>query len=131
MTYHGLTGVFLDPPYPTERSDDGETSRAGALYATDTGADLNGLRDEVLSWCRKWGGDKGVRVAVCGYEGDGYEYLETEGWSVESWKTQGGYGNARSKNGKDTNENARRERIWFSPACLKPHTGTGLFDSVE
>lgn len=30
------------------------------------------------------------------------------------WKSRGGYGN-RTDRGK---ENAARERIWFSPACL-------------
>lgn len=127
MTRLGLTGVFLDPPYPTNRSDNGKKSRDATLYATDKGADLNALRDEVLAWCRKWGQDKQVRVAVCGYEGDGYEPLESEGWSVEAWEAAGGYGNQR-KAGKGKSENAKRERIWFSPwvASQEP----GLFDGV-
>jgi hypothetical protein len=55
------------------------------------------------------------RIAVCGYEGDGYEDLE---WDVYHWKTNGGYGNR----GKE-NKNKHRERIWFSPHCQK----VGLF----
>jgi hypothetical protein len=119
LTRLGTTGVFLDPPYPSHRADTGEKSRDASLYATDNGADLNALRDEVLAWCRKWGKNKMIRVAVCCYEGDGYEPLEAEGWTVESWEASGGYGNQSKKgNGKATN--AKRERIYFSPHCLNP-----------
>jgi hypothetical protein len=41
--------------------------------------------------------------------------LEAKGWSMHAWKASGGYGGQR-KTGK--NENAARERIWFSPGCL-------------
>jgi DNA adenine methylase len=116
MTRLGTTGVFLDPPYPTKTS---KGTRAKGLYAND-GQDLDGLRDEVLAWCRKWGGTKGVRAAVCGYEGDGYEALVSEcGWTEESWEASGGYGN-QSKDKKGKASNAKRERIWFSPFCLGP-----------
>jgi D12 class N6 adenine-specific DNA methyltransferase len=125
LTRLGLTGAFLDPPYPSH-STNGKKSRDANLYATDKGADLNALRDEVLAWCRKWGQDKQIRVAVCGYEGDGYEALESEGWSVESWEANGGYANQR-RAGKGKSENAKRERIWFSPACVKPDTSYDLF----
>lgn len=118
LTRLGTTGVFLDPPYPLNRSDTGEDSRADALYATDNGSDLNALRDEVLAWCVKWGGDKAIRIAVCGYEGDGYESLAAEhGWDEHEWEASGGYGNQTKGKGKA--ENAKRERIWFSPACLQ------------
>ncbi len=83
--------------------------------------DLNALRDEVIVWCRKWEGPQ-VLIAVCGYEGDGYEVL---GWEEHSWKANGGYANQRKKGGK--NENANRERIWFSPSCLRERT---LFDTA-
>src|SRR6185436_2220658 len=114
LTRLGTTGVFLDPPYPA-KSVCGKKSRDATLYATDAGADLDSLRDEVLAWCRKWGGESGIRVAVCGYEGDGYEALD--GWQVESWEASGGYANQR-RGGKGKSENAKRERIWFSPACV-------------
>ncbi len=117
MTRLGTTGVFLDPPYPSHRADTGKASRTKKLYSTD-GDDLNALRDEVLAWCRKWGQSKDVRVALCCYEGDGYEPLALEGWEVESWKASGGYGN---KKGGD-NENAKRERIFYSPACVRTPT---------
>lgn len=127
LTRLGTTGAFLDPPYPAKRGDTGKKSRSATLYATDKGADLDGLRDEVLAWCRKWAGPE-VRIAVCGYEGDGYEALEAEGWAVESWEASGGYANQkRSKKGKA--ENAKRERIWFSPSCV-PDRQKGLFDDA-
>jgi site-specific DNA-adenine methylase len=117
------TGVFLDPPYPI-RNDQG--SRDGGLYATDRHQDLDQLRDECLSWCQRWGQDKRIRIAVCGYSGDGYEVLEHAGWRVEAWETNGGFGNQK-RAGK--NENSRRERIWFSPGCLKPTPS--LFDEYN
>jgi len=118
LTRLGTTGVFLDPPYPLHRADTGKPSRAKGLYATDS-QDLNALRDEVLAWCRKWGTNPAIRVAVCGYEGDGYEALEAEGWRVEQWEASGGYGNQHTK-GQGKAANARRERIWFNPSCIQP-----------
>jgi DNA adenine methylase len=128
MTRHGLTGVFLDPPYPIRRADTGERSRAADLYATDS-RDLDALRDEVLAWCRRWGGSPQVRVALCCYEGDGYEPLAAEGWDVVAWETSGGYGNQRKGGGKA--ENAKRERIYFSPACHGLSRPSSLFDGGE
>ena len=127
LTRLGLTGAFLDPPYPTKRSDTGKKSRDNALYATDKGSDSCALRDEVLSWCQKWGQIPQIRVAVCGYEGDGYESLESDGWAVHAWEASGGYGNqCKGKKGKA--DNAKRERIWFSPACVSPPRPRSLFD---
>jgi len=126
MTRLGTTGVFLDPPYPTKTKSG---TRAKGLYSNDS-QDLDRLRDEALDWCRKWGGVDGVRVAVCGYEGDGYEALVSDhGWTEEAWEASGGYSNqAKGKAGKT--DNARRERIWVSPACLGP-SQPGLFDHLE
>lgn len=50
-----------------------------------------------------------MRIALCGYSGEGHEVLELRGWKVMEWEANGGYG------GK---YNAKRERIWFSPHCL-------------
>lgn len=113
----GTTGIFLDPPYPTHAVD-GSASRDGNLYASDEdGRDaLDRLRDEVLAYCRERGRDPLMRIAVCGYDTDGYADLENEGWSVVAWKASGGYGN---RSGGE-NKNAERERIWFSPACVDP-----------
>jgi hypothetical protein len=119
----GLTGVFLDPPYPAH-APDGSRSRDGELYASDRhGTDATDrLRDEVLAWCHERGGDSQMRIAVCGYDTDGYAELEQRGWICVPWRAHGGYGNRARKQ----NDNPGRERIWFSPHCLNPDAAEGL-----
>lgn len=126
LTRLGITGVFLDPPYPSEHGVTGEASRDANLYVGDKAQDLNKLRNEVLGWCRRWGPDPMMRIAVCGYEGDGYEELVTRGWEETAWETGGGYSNQR-RAGKAKSANAKRERIWWSPACAKPVETPSLF----
>lgn len=97
----GTTGVLLDPPYPQE-------GRA-ICYTHDA--------EDVWRRARQWaidhGEDEGLRIALCGYEHP--EATMPASWECVPWKSSGGYG--RSERGK---ANARRERIWFSPHCLKP-----------
>jgi hypothetical protein len=57
-----------------------------------------------------------MRIALCGYDGE-HNALEQAGWSVFAWKAKGGYAHTGDGRGKT---NAALERIWFSPACLKP-----------
>lgn len=112
---HGITGVFLDPPYS-------QAERA-TVYAqeTDCAAD-------VRQWCLENGSNPLIRAALCGYAGEGHEVLEAHGWSVLEWKARGGYG---SQGGTTRGaSNSHRERIWFSPNCLKPVQGS-LFDAPE
>ncbi len=99
----GLTGVFLDPPYD-------QTQRDAKLYAIETSVSA-----EVRKWCLENGNDKRLRIALCGYEGEGHEELEAHGWTVLNWKAKGGY----SSQGSQAEQNCRRERIWFSPHCAK------------
>lgn len=113
-TFQGVTGVFLDPPYGNE--DRVET------YAHD---DFTVAAD-VRKWCLENGDNKMMRIALCGYEGEGHEELVKAGWAMKKWKATGGYGNQR-KDGD--NKNARRERIWFSPHCLNSKTGFGILTS--
>jgi hypothetical protein len=105
-TKQGLTAVFLDPPYS------GEAGRTNELYAKE---DLSVAHD-VRQWCLERGGDKLMRIALCGYEGE-HEALEASGWSVLAWKTSGGYG-SQSSQGSQGSQNAKRERVWFSPNCI-------------
>lgn len=102
---HGITGVFLDPPYAdeAERTDD--------LYASDDGQ----VAHEVRKWALEWGDDPRMRIALCGYEGE-HEIPDT--WECISWKARGGYGSQGDEKGKGRN-NSGRERIWFSPHCLR------------
>lgn len=104
-TFHGVTAVFLDPPYGTARARD-------TVYAHDT----RKVSGDVQIWCAEHGTDPKMLIALCGYEGE-HNALEDLGWSKVAWKAQGGYGNAK-KHGR--NENRHLERIWFSPACLVP-----------
>lgn len=117
----GLTGLFIDPPYPIKKKTGGK-SRAKGLYAND-GQDLDALRDEILAYCMERGGDRQYRIVLACYEGDGYEPLAGRGWVVHEWKANGGYGN-RTEKGK---ENAKRERLYISPHCVGQR---GLFDGV-
>lgn len=95
-------GVFLDPPY---RQDE-RTVR----YSEDP-ADI---ASDVGRWALQNGSDPALRIAVCGLAGE-HTALEAAGWSVESWTGCCGY--ASTARGR---ANAGRERIWFSPHCLKP-----------
>ena len=100
----GLTAVFLDPPYSAE------AGRDNALYTTE---DV-GVAHRVREWCLTNGDNPLLRIALCGYDGEGHEALEERGWSVHHWKTSGGYGSQGNSKGR---ANAHRETIWFSPAC--------------
>jgi hypothetical protein len=100
----GLTGVFLDPPY-TEAA-----GRKNSLYAKD---DLS-IGHAVCEWALEWGHDERMRIALCGYEG---EYEMPDDWECVAWKTQGGYSN-EGKGNTAGRENAKKERIWFSPHCI-------------
>lgn len=104
VTYrHGLTAVFLDPPYDGHEYVYGAAGKGEPISA------------RVRAWCIENGQRDDLRIALCGYEGE-HDALEALGWEVVAWAAKGGYGNQ----GSGDNENKRRERIWFSPACLKP-----------
>jgi site-specific DNA-adenine methylase len=120
LTRLGTTGVFLDPPYRKHLAD-GTKNRSSHIYANDKTQDVGALCDEVSAWCLKWGGDREIRFALCGLEGE-YPAIDAAGWEKVPWKSRGGYGN-RTEEGK---ANAARERIWFSPGCLQPEA-VGLF----
>ena len=107
-TFHGVTGMFLDPPY----SD--KAGRDPKLYAND---DLQ-VAHAVREWAIAHGDDPLFRIALCGYEG---EHDMPASWSKYSWKTQGGYGHIHKDN--NTEVNRKRERIWFSPHCLAARQG--------
>ena len=99
---HGLTGVFLDPPY----ADTAE--RQDTIYATDS----NNVAHDVRKWAVENGDNPLLRIALCGYEG---EHTIPDSWECVAWKGRGGYGSQGNGSGR---ENSERERIWFSPCCL-------------
>jgi len=101
---HGMTGVFLDPPYADT------AGRDSTLYASDSLT----VAHDVREWAIANGDNPLMRIALCGYEG---EHQMPDSWDVVEWKAKGGYGSQSDGKGR---ENAGRERVWFSPACLKP-----------
>lgn len=113
----GLTGVFLDPPYD-------QNERDANLYAVETP-----VAAEVRAWCAANGENPKLRIALCGYAGEGHEPLESLGWSVVAWKASGGYGSQGA--GSAGRENSRRERIWFSPHCVAEAEEPNLFSGCE
>jgi hypothetical protein len=94
---HGMTGVFLDPPY----AEGNQQYAAGG-----TGTNLSA---EVRAWAIEAGKRKDMRVVLAGLEGE----HDIPGWRVVEWKTCGGYGSRNAGN-----VNRHRERLWLSPACL-------------
>jgi len=59
-----------------------------------------------------------LRIALCGYEGEGHEELEEIGWDVFYWTANGGFANVN-----EDNKNRHKERIWFSPHCINDSSG--------
>ena len=112
---HGLTAVFLDPPY----SEGNQQYAAGG-----TGTNLSA---DVRAWALSAGKRKDMRVILAGYDGE-HNDLETQGWHVIAWKARGGY----ASQGDDENVNAARERLWLSPHCLHAETQRqrSIFDVI-
>jgi len=107
-TSHGLTAVFLDPPYDRKR-------RAKRIYSHED--------DSAAPRARRWAIENGnnpmLRIAICGLRG---EHDMPPDWFELSWETGGGYGN-QAEDGRGR-ENAGLETIWFNPACIVEQAGT-------
>ena len=97
--YHGLSGVLLDPPYDVDGTDYGRSSK--------------GISSAVREWALDNGDNPELRIALCGYVDEGHADLMPESWECAKWRASGGYNNMGD------GANRKRERIWFSPACLK------------
>lgn len=94
MTRNGVACVLLDPPY----------SLTGAVYEKDSST----VSRDVRNWCEINGDNQKLRIALCGHDTE-HNDLEALGWTVETWDKPSGYQGADD-----------RERIWFSPHCLRP-----------
>ena len=103
----GTTGVLLDPPYAVADRDD--------VYNEES----RDVAHQVREWAIEHGDDPQMRIALCGYDG---EHEMPASWSVVAWKANGGFGNQGEPQGRGA-INAQRERVWFSPHCLRPHEG--------
>jgi hypothetical protein len=103
---HGITGVFLDPPYADTADRDAK------IYASDSLT----VAHDVRRWAIENGDNPLLRIALCGYEG---EHEMPGSWECVAWKAAGGYGSQGTGRGRD---NKNRERIWFNKSCLRPNT---------
>ena len=103
-TRHGVTAVFLDPPYVKGAMD---------YAAGGVGTDLSA---QVREWCAANGNDPKFRIALCGHADE----HEIDGWTAEVWKAGGGY--AKSE---EATANRKSETIWFSPHCERATKPTG------
>lgn len=103
---NGLTAVILDPPYSAEAGRDNN------LYAQD---DLT-VAHKVREWAIANGDNPLLRIALFGYED---EHTFPENWECLAWKANGGYAN-RSDIDRQGRQNSSKERVWFSPHCLRP-----------
>ena len=99
-TRHGLTAVFLDPPYTKGKMD---------YTAKGTGGDL---AQEVQAWCAANGDNNLLRIVLCGHAGE-HDALLAHGWNIRTWTARKGY--AQSDEAK---ANSASETIWCSPHCV-------------
>ena len=112
MTFrHGLTGVFLDPPYADT------ATRTAGLYANDC--------EQVAHAAREWAIEQGrnplMRIVLAGYDG---EHVMPDDWRVIEWEAVGGYGLISDDENETGRANKDRERLWCSPACVPEAVGT-------
>jgi len=103
---HGLTGVFLDPPYADT------AKRQDNLYLKDS---LDVAHD-VREWAIANGDNRLLRIALCGYD---EEHVMPESWAVYEWNAGEGFGGQAT----ERSGNGKKERIWFSPACVQVEQG--------
>ena len=107
---HGVTAVFLDPPYSHDERD-------AQLYSVESAT--------AAAECREWaianGDNPLMRIALCGYD---TEHAMPDTWHAHAWKANGGYGSQGNGRGR---ANAGREVVWFSPHCINPVDTMPLF----
>lgn len=108
---HGVTGVFLDPPYSHNERDK-------QLYSID-----HDIAAEVREWAIANGDNPQMRIALCGYDTEHGGHMP-DGWHAHAWRTGGGYGSQGNGRGR---ANAGREVVWFSPHCINPIETLPLF----
>ncbi len=99
-TRHGLTGVFLDPPY---------TKGAMDYAAGGVGTDLP---MQVQAWCADNGNDPLLRIVLCGHAGE-HDALLAHGWHTRTWQARKGYALTA-----EAVSNSASETLWCSPQCI-------------
>ena len=99
-TRHGLTGVFLDPPYSK-----GAMDYAAGGVGTD-------LPLQVQAWCAANGSNEKLRIVLCGHAGE-HDALLADGWFTVAWKARKGYALT-----DEAMQNSKDETLWCSPHCV-------------
>ena len=99
-TRHGLTGLFLDPPYEKGAMDYG----AGGMK--------QGIAKDVQAWCAENGNDPKLRIVLCGHAGE-HDALLAHGWTIRKWKARKGYALTA-----EAVANSAGETLWCSPHCV-------------
>jgi site-specific DNA-adenine methylase len=108
-TRHGLTGVFLDPPY---------TKGAMDYAAGGVGTDLP---MQVQAWCAENGNDPKLRIVLCGHAGE-HDALLSKGWHLRTWTARKGYAQT-----EEAVRNSKDETLWCSPHCVPVSPVLDLF----
>jgi site-specific DNA-adenine methylase len=108
-TRHGLTAVFLDPPYTK-----------GAMDYSAGGMGL-GIADDVRAWCAANGDNKALRIVLCGHACE-HDALLASGWSLRKWTARKGYALS-----DEAVENSASETVWCSPHCVPEVKTMDLF----
>jgi len=98
-TRHGVTGLFLDPPY-----------EKGAMDYGNGGMGL-GIADDVRAWCAENGYNRKLRIVLCGHAGE-HDALLDHGWHIRKWTARKGYALT-----DEAVQNSASERLWCSPHC--------------
>lgn len=96
-TRHGVTAVFLDPPYTNGRMD---------YAAGGVGGELAGA---VRDWCDANGHRHDLRIVLCGHDGE----HDALGWEKRRWTARTGYARTEAAIG-----NSASETLWCSPHCV-------------
>ena len=104
-------GVFLDPPYRTQRKDGGK--RSTGLYQGDNAAASDAVAAATYAWALEHG-DK-YRVAYCMHQGD---FPIPPGWTAETMGFSGHRDAAKREKAVD--------QVIFSPACVPVPTDPQL-----
>lgn len=112
-TRHGLTAVFLDPPYAK-----------GSMEYAAGGMGL-GIAEAVRAWCVESGQNKALRIVLCGHKGE-HDALLANGWHLRTWTARKGYALT-----DEALENSAGETLWCSPHCVPVAPVLDLFSSME
>ena len=98
-TRHGMTGIFLDPPY---------SGTEYVYYSTP-------VSESVREWCRANAAEPLLRIVLAGRDTE----HDDLGWHRIEWKGKAGYSKTEDRN---------NEVLWLSPNCIITDPAQATFD---